>query len=118
MITENTRESKIENYFIEQISRIDGLTYKFKSVERGVPDRLLAYDGQIYLIELKRPGEMPRKSQIVVHEKFKRQNIKIYNFDTTDQIDEFIKNTLKTTPKNIVKTKNTTILSNDQFKII
>lgn len=118
MRDDNILESKIETYFKQQIKKINGITYKFKSTQRGVPDQLVAYNGQIYLTEIKRPGEKPRKSQIAVHNKFEKQNVKIYTLSTYDEVDTFITQTLKAEiPDNKSRNTTNTIFEIDYFSL-
>lgn len=97
-LSKNPLESKIETYFKNQIKAIGGLAYKFKSTVNGVPDQLVIYNGHLYLVELKRPGEKPRANQVYVHNQIKKQNVNVYTVNTTDKVDAFIKDVLKAEP--------------------
>ena len=58
------RESNVEQYLVRKMKEAGGLCYKFVSPGcDGVPDRICIYRGQVIFVELKRPGEMPRKLQ-------------------------------------------------------
>lgn len=84
-------ESKIENYFQQQINKCGGITFKFKSpTMRGVPDQIVLYDGNTYFVEMKAPGEKPRPSQKAVHRIFESQDIPVYTLDTIESVDHFI----------------------------
>lgn len=88
------RESKIENYLSQQVKLIGGLSYKFTSNVNGVPDRIVIFNGSIYLIEVKRPNEVPRPTQDLVHNKIREQNVPVFVIDTREGVDEFISETL------------------------
>lgn len=90
-----TRESYIENYLNKMIKNIGGLSYKFTSVVNGVPDRIIIYNGKIYLVEVKKPNEKPRANQVHIHKKINEQNVPVYVIDTTEGVDDFVTKTLK-----------------------
>lgn len=115
----NPLESRIETYLKNQIKAIGGLCYKFKSTVNGVPDQLVIYDKTMHLVEVKRPGEVPRANQIHVHTKIKKQGVQVHTVDTEKSVDDFIRNTLKTEPKAHIKIGSTAsvIRSKDMFGI-
>lgn len=114
----NPLESKIENYLKQQIARIGGLCYKFKSTVNGVPDQLIVYGGGLYLVEVKRPGESPRADQVNIHRKIHDRGVTVYTVDTNQTIDEFIKNVLNAeVPVETAPTAPTVIQSSDAFKL-
>jgi len=61
-------ESNVEKYFLKQAKAAGAWCPKFTSPgTRGVPDRLVfRADGGFELVELKKPGEKLRPSQIVI----------------------------------------------------
>lgn len=51
-------ESKIERHLRDNVKKLGGRCYKWISPgRRGVADRIVFLNGQIWFIELKRPGE-------------------------------------------------------------
>jgi len=108
-------ESAIETYLVKRIKCIGGLCYKFSSSVNGVPDRIVIYNGQTYFIELKRPGGKPRKDQLKVHRDFKKQGVNVLVMDTKEQIDTFIRDTLK--PPKKKEASSRTALAFDLSKI-
>lgn len=90
----NTLESKIESYLKQQIKRLGGLCYKWKSTVNGVPDQIIIYNGQTHLVEVKRPGEKPRPSQVSIHRQIREQGVPVYTVDTNESIDAFIQDVL------------------------
>jgi len=95
-------ESKVENYFQQQIRLCGGVTLKFTSPSmRGVPDQIALHNGSTHFVELKAPGGKPRESQIAVHEMFEEQKIPVYTLDSIESVDLFVKDVLKTKPKKV-----------------
>jgi hypothetical protein len=61
----NVLESKIERHLRDEVKRLGGKCYKWASPgKRGVADRIVFLNGQIWFIELKRFGEDRTKLQI------------------------------------------------------
>lgn len=83
-------ESKIETYFKKRIAAVGGLTYKFKSTVNGVPDQLVIHDGMMHLVEVKRPGEVPRANQVQVHKNINKRGVPVHTVATTDDVDRFM----------------------------
>lgn len=114
-MSKNPRESKIETYLKEQIAACGGLCYKFKSTVSGVPDQLVIYRGGLYLVEVKRPGKVPRTNQRLVHATIKKQGVTVYNVDREQQVDDFIANVLHAKPVDVAPVTKTTIESKNLF---
>lgn len=84
-------ENDIEKYLVRQVKLIGALCYKFTSPgTRGVPDRIILYQGNVFFIELKRPGGKPRKDQLKIMEKFKEQLIPVFVIDSKQGVDTLI----------------------------
>lgn len=116
-LSKNPLESKIETYLKTQIKNIGGLCYKFKSTVNGVPDQLVIYEGNMYLVEVKRPNEIPRANQVHIHNEIQKRGVTVYTVDTTNKIDEFIRDVLKAKPIHKKDDRPVTIQSKDTFKI-
>lgn len=110
------RESQIETYLKQQIKHIGGLCYKFKSTVNGVPDQLVIFKGNLYLIEVKRPGETPRAHQVHIHQQIENQGVPVYTVDTEKAVDDFIRNTLQVKPVTTSNDKPIVIQSKNMFK--
>lgn len=84
-------ENDIEKYMIRQVKKTGGLCYKWVSPgTRGVPDRIVIYQRNIFFVELKRPGERPRKDQLKIIEKINDQRVPVLVIDTKEKVDAFI----------------------------
>lgn len=89
-------ESKIEKYLFDEIKKVNGMCLKWVSPgNKGVPDRIIFLNKQIWFIELKSTTGERTKLQIFF-EKLLLQytnNYKVIN--SKEQVDIFIKNILK-----------------------
>lgn len=86
------RETEIEKYLTEQVRRQGGVALKFVSPGcTGVPDRIVVLPGgQVGFLELKRPGERPRKDQEYRIRQLKNLGCTAGWADTRDKVDEFL----------------------------
>lgn len=84
-------ERDIENYLVKRCKEENILIFKMVSPSNaGIPDRLLLCDGNYIFIELKKPGEKPRKLQIYMIEKLKSYGATVYVADSKEKIDKII----------------------------
>lgn len=118
-MTEKPLESSVESYFKKTIKAIGGLPLKFTSPgKRGVPDQIVLFQGSTYFVEIKRPGEKPRKSQESVHAQFKKNNIPVYTVDSIEQVDDFICTILgQKIPRKKKKSTKPITIQRNQFKL-
>lgn len=63
-------EKTLEKDFKAAVESLDGLFIKFNSSTTGVPDRLVAINGQLYLLEFKSKYGRPSPRQVLVHKQF------------------------------------------------
>jgi hypothetical protein len=83
-----TKENDIESYLGEKSKENDFLYYKFKSpANSGVPDRIMIGHGMTIFVELKKPGEKPRKLQERVISRMKEHGASVYVIDTKEKVD-------------------------------
>jgi len=85
MITIPTRETSIETYFVNLCVRQGWLCEKFTVPgKRGVPDRIITAgpNGFVCFAEIKRPGEKPRKLQIIDHQQRRSRGCKVFIVDS------------------------------------
>lgn len=84
-------EGVIEDYLAEQCKKHDCLCYKFTSPSRsGVPDRIVIGHAQTVFVELKAPGEKPRKLQKAVIHDMRIHGAIVYVIDTKAGVDELM----------------------------
>lgn len=83
-------EKQVEQYLIKQVKSLGGLSLKLTSLI-GIPDRLVILPGgKVVFVELKRPGEKPRKVQVLRMRQLRRLGFKTYVADNYESIDELL----------------------------
>lgn len=73
-------ERDIEQYLVEQVEARGGQAHKIKFInKRGAPDRLVVLPGgQMWLVELKRPGGTLSPAQVAFRDKLPREALMRY----------------------------------------
>ncbi len=85
-------EAAIEDYLVKKSKEHNALCWKFVSPSMdGVPDRIVIYDGHVIFIELKAPGETPRKLQLHVMKLLREHGADARVFDSRAQVDALFK---------------------------
>ena len=86
------REKEIEEYLTEQAQARKGWALKFVSPGcTGVPDRIVILPGGLVgFLELKAPGEVPRKDQLNRIRRLKALGCTAGWADTKKKVDEFL----------------------------
>lgn len=86
-------EKKIERTLVSAVKAQGGICWKFVSPSTaGVPDRIILMPmGRIAFVEVKAPGESPRKLQLARHRLLRRLGFKVYVLDSIDDIQSIIK---------------------------
>lgn len=86
------RESEIEKYLVDQVRDMGGLALKFMSPgHSGVPDRIIILPGGVVgFLELKAPGERPRKEQLLWIKRLQDKGCPAWWADTRERVDEFL----------------------------
>ena len=86
------REAEIEKYLVAQTQSRGGLALKLVSPgHSGVPDRIVILPGgRVGFLELKAPGETPRKEQLLWIDRLRLKGCLADWADTKDQVDEFL----------------------------
>lgn len=89
------KESKVEDYFEQQVRKAGGEVRKLQWVNRrGATDRLAMLNGP-HFVELKAPGKKPEAHQAREHERMRKHGLKVYVIDTLEGVDLFIKEIAK-----------------------
>ena len=82
------RENEIEAKLVAAVKAAGGVCWKFVSPgTAGVPDRIILMPmGRIAFVEVKAPGESPRKLQLARHRLLRRLGFKTFVLDNPEQI--------------------------------
>lgn len=82
------REREIEKKLVDAVKAQGGVCWKFVSPGMaGVPDRIILMPmGRIAFVEVKAPGERPRKLQLARHRLLRRLGFKTFVLDNPEQI--------------------------------
>ena len=81
------REKNIEQKLVREVKKLGGLCEKWNSGSSGWPDRsVLLHDGKIGVVEVKAPGEKPRRLQIHRHDQLRALGYKVFVLDDAGQI--------------------------------
>ena len=82
------REREIEKKLVDAVKTQGGVCWKFVSPgTAGVPDRIILMPmGRIAFVEVKAPGERPRKLQLARHRLLRRLGFKTFVLDNPEQI--------------------------------
>ena len=87
------RESVIEKRLVKGVKELGGKCLKMvPTYDNGIPDRLVLYQGKAIFVEVKRPGEEPRKLQILFAEELRRNGFTVKTLDSIEQVDIFVSN--------------------------
>jgi hypothetical protein len=86
------KETVIERYLVAQVKKAGGKALKMvPTYDNGIPDRLVLLHGKTIFVELKAPGEEPRKLQALFLDELRRGGYDARVIDTKKQVDDFIK---------------------------
>lgn len=82
------REREIEKKLVDAVKTQGGVCWKFVSPgTAGVPDRIILMPmGRIAFVEVKAPGESPRKLQLARHRLLRRLGFRTFVLDNPEQI--------------------------------
>lgn len=84
-------ENDIEKRLIKKVKALGGLTFKFTSPStKGVPDRIVIFNGKTHFVELKRPTGTPRALQLYWISEIKNHGVDALTLSTFDEVDEFV----------------------------
>ena len=84
-------EGTIENYLRDQCKARGYICFKFAPCGvNGIPDRIVIGNGQTVFVELKAPGERPRKNQKAIHRKMRAAGAIVYVIDNKPDVDALL----------------------------
>lgn len=85
------REREIEAYFVKRVKEAGGLQRKFVSPgHRGVPDRIVVFNGDVHFVELKAPEKKLRPDQMREHIKLLNAGCHVWTLSCKEDVDYFI----------------------------
>ena len=86
------REKDIERYLVDEVAKIGGIAYKFKSPGRkDVPDRLCILPKGIHaFVEVKATGEIPTEAQFREMARLDEKDHWVLWVDSKPQVINFI----------------------------
>lgn len=83
-------EKQIERKLTEEVKKLNGMCLKQTSLA-GIPDRLvLMPGGKMAFVELKAPGEKPRKLQQVRIKQFRKMGFMCFVVDGLEMISDVL----------------------------
>lgn len=85
-------EKQIENKLVMEVKKTGGMCPKFVSPGMdGMPDRLvLLGDGHVGFVEVKAPGQKPRKLQLRRHLSLRALGFQVFVLDDPEQIPHIL----------------------------
>lgn len=92
-------ESNVEEYLRTEVEQAGGRCEKTVDLTRiGAPDREVQWparmNGSLWIgldkVELKKPGEQPKRHQTRYHEFLARCGVPVYLLDTKEKVDRYI----------------------------
>ena len=84
-------EAKVESLFVRRVAERGGIALKQMGIA-GISDRLvLLPGGRMIFVELKRPGEKPRKLQVYWLNKLERMDFETAVLDSVESVEEFMR---------------------------
>lgn len=83
-------ESLAERLLHDRVMAAGGLCPKLAPVDAGIPDRLVIWEGQVYLVELKRPGGRVRPIQVAWHNRARRAGVEVVLLSGTVEVSAWL----------------------------
>ena len=83
-------EATIEKYLCEQVEKVGGMTIKQQGT-RGVPDRLVIFEGEHYHVEVKQPNGKLDAHQKRYLQKLREHGAEVIVLWNKNQVDGFVR---------------------------
>lgn len=83
-------ESLAERLLHDRVSAAGGLCPKLAPVDAGTPDRLVIWEGKVYLVELKRPSGRVRPIQVAWHNRARRAGVEVVLLSGTVEVSAWL----------------------------
>ena len=86
------QEIDVERYLVKRVKAMGGQCFKWVSPgHAGVPDRIgVLPQGEVFFVEVKRPGAKPSKLQLHTLEVLKKLGCRAAWLDSKEAVDEFL----------------------------
>lgn len=85
------REAEIERELKRKVEDLGGLCLKWVSPgNRGVPDRIVIHDGNVYFVELKRPGGKLSPLQEHMRREIQKRLCNVHVIANGEDLDDFL----------------------------
>lgn len=92
---ENMRESGLEQHFQKSVRAAGGWAIKLMPTQTGVPDRMVLFNGSIYLVELKTDTGSLSKIQVWWHKKVETFGVHVHVLYGKADVDRWIEEELR-----------------------
>jgi len=85
-------EKSIEDYLIERVQALHGVCWKLIGFSfNGFPDRtVMLPGGQVFFVELKRPGKSSRPDQEYIQKRLRELGFRVWVIDSKEKIDSIV----------------------------
>ncbi|CAB5079541.1 VRR-NUC domain containing protein [uncultured Caudovirales phage] len=81
-------ERDVEAHLVKRVKQLRGEVRKVKWLGRvGAPDRCVMLPGRLIWVELKKPGEVPRKNQLREHDRMRRMGQRVLVIDNINDVE-------------------------------
>lgn len=85
------KESTIEKHLVKRVKAIGGKAVKMvPTFENGIPDRQVLYKGRAIFVEVKKPGETPRRLQVEYMRELAAAGFECRVIDSIDGVEKLI----------------------------
>lgn len=83
-------EQRVEDALQQAVRARGGLCEKIAPIRAGVPDRMVIYGGQVYLVELKAPAGELRPAQYVFKERCASRGVTVHVLRSVEEVHRWV----------------------------